>query len=79
MHLQPYLQPDERALTVDEITLVVQVNGKVRARLTVPADISEEDAAAMAMRDANVVAHIEGKEIRKRVYVAGKLINLVAT
>jgi leucyl-tRNA synthetase len=72
------VQPDDRALTVDEITLVVQVNGKVRARLTVPVDIAEEDAVAMAMRDPNVVAHIEGKEIRKRIYVAGKLVNIVA-
>ena len=77
VHLQPYLQPDERALTVDEITLVVQVNGKVRARLTVPVDIAEDDALEMAMRDPNVVAHLDGKEIRKRIYVAGKLLNLV--
>ena len=77
MHLQPYLQPDKRALTVDEITLVVQVNGKVRARLTVPVDIAEDDALEMAMRDPNVVAHLDGKEIRKRIYVAGKLLNLV--
>jgi leucyl-tRNA synthetase len=78
VHLQPYLQPDERALTVDEITLVVQVNGKVRARLTVPVDIAEEDAVAMALRDPNVATHIDGKEIRKRIYVAGRLLNLVA-
>jgi leucyl-tRNA synthetase len=78
VHLQPYLQPDESALTVNEITLVVQVNGKVRARLTVPVDIAEQDAVEMALRDPNVVAHIDGKEIRKRIYVAGRLLNLVA-
>ena len=78
IHLQPYVRPDDRALTVDEITLVVQVNGKVRARLTVPVDIGEADAVELAMRDPNVVAHIDGKEVRKRIYVAGKLLNLVA-
>jgi leucyl-tRNA synthetase len=78
VHLERYLEPDPRALTVDEITLVVQVNGKVRARIPVQAGVTEEEALALALGDANVRAHLHGKELRKRVYVPDKLLNLVA-
>jgi leucyl-tRNA synthetase len=77
VHLEPYLQPDERALAVDEVTLVVQVNGKVRARLVVAPGIGEEQAFALALAEANVRTHLDGKEVRKRVYVPGKLLNIV--
>ena len=77
VHLEPYLQPDERALAVDEITLVVQVNGKVRARLVVAPGIGEEQAFALALEEANVRSHVDGKEVRKRIYVPGKLLNIV--
>ena len=78
VHLERYLEPDERALAVDEITLVVQVNGKVRARIPAPAGVTEETAVELAMADANVRAHLDGKQIRKQVYVADKLLNFVA-
>jgi leucyl-tRNA synthetase len=78
VHLERYLEPDARALTVEEITLVVQVNGKVRARIPAPAGVSEEQALALALGDPNVRAHLDGKELRKRVYVPDKLLNLVA-
>jgi leucyl-tRNA synthetase len=78
VHLERYLEPDPRALSVDDITLVVQVNGKVRARIPAPAGVSEEEALALALADANVRAHLDGKELRKRVYVPDKLLNLVA-
>jgi leucyl-tRNA synthetase len=77
VHLERYIEPDEGALAVDEITLVVQVNGKVRARISAPTGITEDAAMALAAADSNVRAHIEGKEIRKRVYVTDKLLNLV--
>ena len=65
-------------LTVEEtITLVVQVNGKVRARVEVPADITEEAAKEAALAEPNVQRHIAGKEIRKIVYVPGRLVNIV--
>jgi leucyl-tRNA synthetase len=78
VHLQLYLRPDPRALAVEEITLVVQVNGKIRARLTAAPDIDEETAFALALSNESVKAHLDGKEIRKRIYVPGKLVNFVA-
>ena len=77
VHLERYVEPDEDVLAVDEITLVVQVNGKVRARIPAPTGTTEDAAVALATGDSNVRAHLEGKEIRKRVYVADKLLNLV--
>jgi leucyl-tRNA synthetase len=77
VHLEPYLQPDDRALAVDEITLVVQVNGKLRARIVVAPGIAEEQAFALALEEANVRSHLDGKEMRKRIYVPGKLLNIV--
>ncbi len=78
VHLERYLEPDERALCVEAITLVVQINGKVRARIAAPAGIGEEAAMELAMADSNVRAHLDGKEIRKRIYVADRLLNVVA-
>jgi leucyl-tRNA synthetase len=77
VHLEPYLQPDDRALSVEEITLVVQVNGRVRARIVVAPGIGEEEAFALALEEANVRSHLDGKEVRKRIYVPGKLLNIV--
>ncbi len=77
VHMERYPQPDERALTVDEITLVVQVNGKIRARLQASPGISEEQAVALALEQSGVQAQLDGKEIRKRIFVPDKLLNLV--
>jgi leucyl-tRNA synthetase len=72
--------PDwDAALTAQEmVTLVVQVNGKVRARIEVLADIEEEAAKDAALADENVQRYVSGKEIRKVVYVPGPLVNIVA-
>jgi leucyl-tRNA synthetase len=78
VHLERYLQPEERALAIEEITLVVQVNGKVRARIAAAVGVSEDEALALALADPNVRAHLNGKELRKRIYVPDKLLNLVA-
>jgi leucyl-tRNA synthetase len=59
------------------ITLIVQINGKVRARIEVSADISEEEAKATALADENVQRHIGGKDVRKVIYVPGRLVNVV--
>ena len=71
----PAFDPDLAAEEV--ITLVVQVNGKVRARLEAPADVTEEAAKAAALADENVQRHLEGREIRKMIYVPGRLVNIV--
>jgi leucyl-tRNA synthetase len=58
--------------------MAVQVNGKVRGRFTAPADISEDEAVAKALAIDSVAAALEGKQIVKRIYVPGKLVNLAA-
>ena len=69
----------DEALTVDEtITLVLQVNGKVRDRLVVGADIDQEAAKSLALELPNILRHLEGKTIRNEVFVPGRLLNLVA-
>jgi len=78
VHQERWIQPDAAALAVDEITLVVQVNGKVRARVAAAPGISEDDAFALAMREPNVLAQLEGKQVRKRIFVPNKLLNVVA-
>jgi leucyl-tRNA synthetase len=68
---------DEELAKEEEITLVVQVNGKLRDRINVPASITENEAQKMAMDSAKVKAHLEGKNTVKVIYVPGKLVNIV--
>ena len=68
---------DESKLVSNTFTLVVQVNGKVRANLEVTADISESEAILQAKEHENVLKYIEDKKVKKEVYVAGKLVSLV--
>ncbi len=69
---------DESALARDSIELVVQVNGKLRARLEVPADADKAAVEALAVANDNVQRHIDGKTLRKVIVVPGKLVNIVA-
>ncbi len=69
---------DESALVKDSIELVVQVNGKVRAKLTVPANADKDSVETLAKDEPNVQKFIEGKTIRKVIVVPGKLVNIVA-
>jgi leucyl-tRNA synthetase len=71
-------QVDEAALVKDSIEMVVQVNGKVRAKLELPANVSKEEAEAAAKADANVQKFTDGQTIRKVIVVPGKLVNIVA-
>ena len=68
---------DEALTRSDEITVVVQVNGKVRGTLTVARDADEATVRQLAENDDNVQKHIDGKAIQKVVYVAGRLVNYV--
>jgi leucyl-tRNA synthetase len=79
VHLERYLEPDEGALAVDEITLVVQVNGKIRSRIAVRPGVTEEQAFELAMNEKNVRAQIDGKNLRKRIFVRDRLLNLVVS
>jgi leucyl-tRNA synthetase len=69
--------PDAQALTQDAVELVVQVNGKLRGRVSVPTGASEEQAKAAALADENVQKWVEGKALRKVIVVPGKLVNIV--
>ena len=74
----PWLAVDESALVKDEITYVVQVNGKLRAKLNVPASASKGDVEEMAKADENVQRFLEGVTVRKVIVVPNKLVNIVA-
>jgi leucyl-tRNA synthetase len=73
----PWPVADEAAMVEDEKLVVVQVNGKVRGKVTVAADATEDAVLAMAKTDDNVSRHLEGVSVRKVIYVPGKLLNLV--
>ena len=75
---QSWPELNESLLIESEIQLIVQVNGKLRARIMVPADISKEDAEAKALTEENVQGFVEGKTVRKIIVVPGKLVNIVA-
>ncbi len=68
---------DESKCKDDVIEIVVQVNGKVRARLCVAADIQKDDAIALAKAEDRIAAEINGKNVVKEIYVPGKLVNIV--
>jgi leucyl-tRNA synthetase len=69
---------DEAKLKVDTITIAVQVMGKVRVQIEIPADASEADAIAAAKENDKIASLIDGKTIRKEIYVPGRLVNIVA-
>lgn len=71
-------QVDESALVQDNLTLVIQVNGKLRGQIEVPASASREEIEAAARANENVLRFTEGLNIRKVIVVPGKLVNIVA-
>jgi leucyl-tRNA synthetase len=73
----PWPKVDDAALVQDEVQIVVQVNGKLRGQITVPATASKEFIEALALRDEGVAKHTDGKPIKKVIVVPGKLINVV--
>jgi leucyl-tRNA synthetase len=77
VHIQPWPEFDPEAAKEDEITLVVQVNGKVRDRIVVPADISDEDAKQTALASEAIQKYLDGKSPKKVILVPGKLVNIV--
>ncbi|MBQ5994274.1 MAG: leucine--tRNA ligase [Clostridia bacterium] len=69
---------DEAKCVDSTVEIVVQINGKIRTKLNVPTDISNEDAIALAKQDEKIAEEIAGKNIIKEIYVKGKLVNIVA-
>jgi len=77
VHEQPWPVADPALLTVDTVTMVVQVNGKLRDRIEVPAGIDEAEAERLALASAKVAAHLDGPP-RKVIVKPPKLVNIVA-
>jgi leucyl-tRNA synthetase len=78
IHLQSWPILDESATIEEEMTLVVQINGKVRDRISVPMNINEDDAKAKALASPIVQKILEGRPPQKIIYVQGRLINIVS-
>jgi leucyl-tRNA synthetase len=70
-------EADEGALEKDEVQLIVQVNGKLRARINVATDENEDNIKSLAQSDENVARFIEGKDVKKIILVPGRLVNIV--
>ena len=78
VHMQPWPEYDPEVAAEDEITLVVQINGKVRDRIQVPANISEEDAKRIALESPAAKRYMDGKPPRKVIYVSQRgMVNIV--
>ncbi len=77
IHQQPWPELDAEAAKEEEIILIVQVNGKLRDRLSVPPTIADEDAKVLALASPGVQPFIDGKSVRKVIIVPGKLVNIV--
>ena len=78
VHAQSWPQADEEAMKVDNVEIVLQINGKVKGRLVVPAEAGKEELEKMALADANIAAMVDTSKIVKIVCVPGRLVNIVA-
>ena len=77
VHTQSWPGYDPELARVPEVTLVVQVDGRVRDRITVPADIPAERARELALRSERVRQHLDGRRVKDVVYVPGRVVNIV--
>ena len=73
----PWRQVDESALVQEHLSLVVQVNGKVRGKIEVAASATKEEILKVAKAEENVVRYLQGKTVRKEIVVPNKLVNIV--
>ena len=77
VHQQAWPVWDEAMLVEEQIEIPVQINGKVRGRVTIAADADEETIKAAALADANVQRHLEGQQVIKVIVPRGKLVSIV--
>ena len=77
VHRQPWPVWSEELAQDDEVTLIVQVNGKLRDRLNVSHEITETEARELALNSERVAPYLDGKQVRRVIYVPGKLVNIV--
>ena len=75
--LQEYPEVDARKLVRQEIEFVVQVSSKIRGKIIVPNDASQDEVQAIAIRDENTMKYLDNKEIKKIIFVKNKLINFI--
>ena len=68
---------DEKALIKDEIEIAVQINSKLKGRVNVPADAESEEVKAIALSDQTIFAALDGKPVKKAIYIKGRLLNLI--
>jgi leucyl-tRNA synthetase len=73
----PWPDYDRQAIVEEEVLIVIQVNGKLRDRMTLPASYGEEEVKAWALKSERIQKLLEGKQIRKVILVPGKLVNIV--
>jgi leucyl-tRNA synthetase len=74
---EPWPQADETYLKDDTVEIAVQVNGKVRASILVPADAAKDDILATARSNENITRYLKGKTMQREIYVPGRIVNLV--
>ena len=74
---EPWPEYDKNLIKEETIELVVQINGRVRARLSAPADISEAEAKKIVMSDITIIKWLDGQEPKKVIFVKGRLVNIV--
>jgi leucyl-tRNA synthetase len=77
IHNRSWPEWNEALTREEEITLVVQVNGKLRDRITVPASTTEAEATRLAAESTRVQPHLAGRGVIKRIFIPGKLVNFV--
>jgi leucyl-tRNA synthetase len=77
IHISSWPDFDEKYLQSDTMTIVVQVNGKLRSQLTMPTETDELAVIAAAKADNKVAAYLKGHDIKKTIYVASKLVSFV--
>jgi len=75
----PWPKYDDALLKEDKVTVILQVNGKIRDRVEVPAQISSADLEKLALANARVKEHLAGKQVKKVIVVPGKLVNIAAS
>jgi leucyl-tRNA synthetase len=77
VHLSSWPVYDEKYLVLDQLTIVVQINGKVQSTISVSVEASEDQVIDQAKKDEKVANYLENQEIKKTIYVPGKLVSFV--
>ena len=77
IHVDHWPEWDDALIADEVMTIIVQVNGKLRAKLELAKDSAEEDAKQAALADENVQKHLAGAEPKKVIYIPGKLVSIV--